>query len=140
KFYMAPGIDNLLGGVRFSLTNDQAIYLHDSPERDRFGDGVRSFSSGCVRVGDSATLASWIMGRQKNWKRTDVIAAMVKGETRIEVLPHPIPFDFIYSTVGMKEDGMLVFKPDIYGEDAKLGQKLGLRVNDVPPPLPKQRR
>ena len=140
KFYMAPGIDNLLGGVRFSLTNDQAIYLHDSPERDRFGDGVRSFSSGCVRVGDSATLASWIMGRQKNWKRTDVIAAMVKGETRIEVLPHPIPVDFIYSTVGMKEDGMLVFKPDIYGEDAKLGQKLGLRVNDVPPPLPKQRR
>ena len=139
KFHMAPGIDNLLGGVRFSLTNDQAIYLHDSPERDRFGAGVRSFSSGCVRVGDSATLASWIMGRQKNWKRTEVIAAMVKGKTRIEVLPNPIPVDFIYSTVGMKEDGTLVFKPDIYGEDVKLGKKLGLDVNDVPPPLPKQR-
>lgn len=139
KFHMAPGIDNLLGGVRFSLTNDQAIYLHDSPERDRFGAGVRSFSSGCVRVGDSATLASWIMGRQKNWKRTEVIAAMVTGKTRIEVLPNPIPVDFIYSTVGMKEDGTLIFKPDIYGEDVKLGQKLGLQVNDVPPPLPKQR-
>ena len=139
KFHMAPGIDNLLGGVRFSLTNDQAIYLHDSPERDRCGAGVRSFSSGCVRVGDSATLASWIMGRQKNWKRTEVIAAMVKGKTRIEVLPNPIPVDFIYSTVGMKEDGTLVFKPDIYGEDVKLGKKLGLDVNDVPPPLPKQR-
>ena len=140
SFRMEPGIDNLLGGVRFSLTNDQAIYLHDSPERDRFGAGVRTFSSGCVRVGDSAALASWIMGRQKNWKRTDVIAAMVKGKTRIEVLPHAIAVDFIYSTVGLREDGTLVFKPDIYGEDAKLGRSLGLNVNDVPPPLPKPRR
>ena len=139
KFVMPPGIDNLLGGVRFSLTNDQAIYLHDSPERHRFGAGVRTFSSGCVRVGDSAALASWIMGRQKNWKRTEVIAAMVKGKTRIEVLPNPIAVDFIYSTVGLQADGTLVFKPDIYGEDAKLGRSLGLDVNDVPPPLPKPR-
>ncbi len=139
KFHMLPGIDNLLGGVRFSLTNDQAIFLHDSPERDRFGDGVRTFSSGCVRVGDSATLAAWIMGRQKNWKRTDVIAAMVSGKTRIEVLPDEIPVDLVYSTVGLTADDGLVFMPDIYGEDAKLAASIGMKVNDVPPPLPKAR-
>ena len=139
RFRMEPGIDNLLGGVRFSLTNDQAIFLHDSPERDRYGAGVRTFSSGCVRVGDSAGLASWIMGRQMNWERKDVIAAMVRGKTRIEVLPDPIAVDFVYSTVGMKDDGALFFKPDIYGEDAKLARRIGLSVNDVPPPIPKPR-
>ena len=140
RFRMKPGIDNLLGGVRFSLTNDFAIYLHDSPERDRYASGVRTFSSGCVRVGDAATLASWIMGRQKNWKRTDVIAAMVKGKTQIEKLPDPIKVDFIYSTVGFSEDGRLMFKPDIYGEDARLARRIGLdQSNDVPPPLPKVR-
>ena len=139
RFHMQPGIDNLLGGVRFSLTNDFAIYLHDSPERDRFGAGVRSFSSGCVRVGDSTALATWIMGRQKNWTRREVIAAMVRGETRIEVLPNPIPVNFIYSTVGFNEEGVLMFKPDIYGEDAKLARSLGFTLNDVPPPLPKRR-
>ncbi len=139
RFRMEPGIDNLLGGVRFSLTNDQAIFLHDSPERDRYGAGVRTFSSGCVRVGDSAGLASWIMGRQMNWERKDVIAAMVRGKTRIKVLPDPIAVDFVYSTVGMKDDGALFFKPDIYGEDAKLARRIGLSVNDVPPPIPKPR-
>jgi murein L,D-transpeptidase YcbB/YkuD len=140
RFRMKPGLDNLLGGVRFSLTNDLAIYLHDSPERDRYSPGVRSFSSGCVRVGDAVALASWIMGDQKNWTRAQVIAAMVKGETRIERLAEPIRVDFIYSTVGLDAQGGLVFKPDIYGDDARLARELGLEPpGDVPPPLPKSR-
>ena len=121
RFRMDPGHpNNQLGGVRFSLTNDQAIYLHDSPDSARYGDGIRSLSSGCVRVGHAHLLALWIMARQKGWTPTEVDHAMRSGQTRTEQLPRPIPVNLVYSTVGINEQGGLYFKPDIYGEDAQL--------------------
>ena len=127
RFRMDPGHpNNQLGGVRFSLTNDQAIFLHDSPESDRYGDGIRSLSSGCVRVGHAHLLALWIMARQKGWTPAEVDHAMRSGQTRTERLPRPIPVNLIYSTVGLNEYGALYFKPDIYGEDARLARFLGL--------------
>ena len=127
QFRMDPGHpNNQLGGVRFSLTNDQAIYLHDSPDSARYGDGIRSLSSGCVRVGHAHLLALWIMAQQKGWTPADVDYAMRSGQTRTERLPRPIPVNLVYSTVGLNEQGGLYFKPDIYGEDAQLARYLGL--------------
>ena len=129
QFRMEPGHpNNQLGGVRFSLTNDQAIFLHDSPDSDRYGDGIRSLSSGCVRVGHAHLLALWIMARQKGWTPADVDYAMQSGQTRTERLPRPIPVNLVYSTVGLNEYGALYFKPDIYGEDAQLARFLGLNL------------
>ena len=129
RFRMSPSHpNNQLGGVRFSLTNDQAIFLHDSPDSARYGDGIRSLSSGCVRVGHAHLLALWIMAQQKAWTPEDVSRAMSSGKTTVERLPRPIPVNMIYSTVGLTEHGRLFFKPDIYGEDAQLARFLGLNL------------
>ena len=56
----------------------------------------------------------------------EVDHAMRSGQTRTERLPRPLPVNLIYSTVGLNEYRALYFKPDIYGEDARLARFLGL--------------
>ena len=126
SLYQPPGLNNLLGGVRFSLTNDFSIYMHDSPNIELFGNSIRAESSGCVRVGDAVELARWIMNAEKGWSEEQTVAAMVRGRTNIQTLSAPIEVEFYYSTAKLNAQGQLVLTPDIYGEDAKLAEQLGI--------------
>jgi murein L,D-transpeptidase YcbB/YkuD len=56
-----PSASSALGLVRFSLTNDFSIFLHDTGSRHLFARAERSMSHGCVRVGDPAALAEFAL-------------------------------------------------------------------------------
>lgn len=125
RFYQPPGPKNALGGVRFSLTNSQGIYLHDTPDRDLFRMHTRSISSGCVRVGDATALALWAL-KGKGWSETRVTDAMLRGKTETVSLGKALPVEFTYYTAYVDDDGRLRFGGDLYGLDRKLAQKMGL--------------
>lgn len=125
-FRQRPGPKNAMGGVRFSLTNPQDIYLHDTPERALFGEKVRMISSGCVRLAEAEKLAAWILASDQGWSRSQVRRAMQSGDTRIQPLKQPVSVDLVYYTALIDAKGGLQLYPDIYGKDAELAAQLGL--------------
>lgn len=122
----APGPDNALGGVRFTLTNDFGIYLHDTPERDLFSRNKRDFSSGCVRVQEAEQLALFALKGDPHWPPDKLRAAMTSGESRIVKLSEPLPVHILYLTAWVDKAGRFQFRDDIYGRDTLLRQALAL--------------
>jgi murein L,D-transpeptidase YcbB/YkuD len=60
-----PGKKNALGALKFNLENDNAIYMHGTPDISLFNKGFRALSSGCIRVADPLALAVWVLNSDK---------------------------------------------------------------------------
>jgi murein L,D-transpeptidase YcbB/YkuD len=121
-----PGPDNALGLVKFMLPNAHDVYLHDTPQKALFQRSRRDFSHGCIRVGDAVALAEFVLAANDGtWDRERILSAMNgnRNNRRID-LRDPIPVYILYTTVGLDDDGRLVFFEDIYGHDAALAQVL----------------
>lgn len=109
-----PGPENSLGRYKFDFPNDFDVYIHDTPSRVLLGLSMRSLSSGCVRVEDSAALARWLMGDMPNVERQLAIDA--NRRTRGIRLPYPVPVNFVYLNAWVgAADGAVQFRRDIYG-------------------------
>lgn len=106
-----PGEGNMMGDVKFMMSDELGIYLHDTPDRDLFGAADRQLSSGCVRLEDANRLSRWLIG-------TEPRSASAAPEQRVD-LPEPVPVFITYLTVAPSERG-LVFRDDVYGRDAVL--------------------
>ncbi len=115
-----PGDRGALGGVRFSLTNDLSIYLHDTPSKSLFSHPTRAYSSGCVRVGRPAELAEFILGPQGSWPMSKIREYMNEGDTRFVKVDDPVPVFLSYITVWVDDDGTLRFQDDFYSYDNEL--------------------
>jgi murein L,D-transpeptidase YcbB/YkuD len=51
-----------MGAIKFMMSNEYGIYLHDTPNKALFSSEGRWVSNGCVRVEDAGRLARWIFG------------------------------------------------------------------------------
>ena len=121
--YKAPSANGPLGGVRFSLTNNIGIFLHDTNQKGYFNRARRHLSSGCVRVGDPAGLAHYLIQGQDDWPMERVQAAMNRGQISWKELPNGgVPVYLSYMTAYVDEDGALQTSHDLYNEDQKLLQ------------------
>ena len=119
------GASNALGGVRFSLTNNQAIYLHDTNAHSLFKKAVRLYSSGCVRVEDAAWLAHWIMEAEKTpMSLSQVKKNMDLSTPKTVKLANPVPVSIAYLTVWVDGSNVLHWEDDVYKHDAKLMKKM----------------
>ncbi len=119
-----PGPRAPLGGVRFSLTNDQFIYLHDTPGKGVFKKNFRAVSSGCVRVGDAPALAQYLL-KQEGWSKEKISSAMTSGDTRYKPLREPVAVSLSYLTAWIDDSGMLQFRSDVYLLDEALIDRMG---------------
>ncbi len=97
-----------MGEMKFEMPNDFGIYLHDSPHKELFSAEERHLSNGCVRLSDYRRFANWVFGRMPQ--------PSSPREQKFD-LPKPVPVYMTYLTVSVAEGG-LVFRPDVYGEDA----------------------
>jgi murein L,D-transpeptidase YcbB/YkuD len=119
-----PGPGSALGLVKFVLSRSAWIYLHGTPAPELFARSRRDFSHGCIRVEDPETLAAWVLREEPGWTPAAIRAAM-NGAQNLEVpLQRPIPVQIGYFTAAVWEDGVLRYSPDVYGQDAALGQAL----------------
>ena len=119
------GPTNSLGLVKFDMRNDQSIYLHDTPAKALFGEDMRQFSHGCVRVQDALGFAALIaadQGVSEEWNR-----ARATGEETFVQLPRAIPVRLLYQTAFL-DGGRIRYRLDAYGWDNEIARRLGLRT------------
>ncbi len=112
-----PGPRNALGLVRIDMPNRDAVFMHDTPSRNQFGGDQRFNSSGCVRVQDVRDLAVWLLEGTGNWSRREIDAGIATGDRKDIRLSRPVPVAWVYMTGYATPDGVIHFRPDVYGID-----------------------
>jgi len=123
-----PGPQNALGRIKFEFPNRYSVYLHDTPARRLFTDPERAQSHGCVRLERPLDLALELLQGDPEWTREAIEQAIREGDTKRIALSEPTAVVITYQTVFVGDDGMVQFRPDIYGLDTKLTLALSQRV------------
>ena len=118
-----PGPNNPLGEVKFLFPNNHSIYLHDSPGKSLFSREKRTFSHGCIRVGDARALAEFVMSSE-GWSNQAVDSAFISRRERWVTLSRSLPVYIVYFTAWVGQDGVLHFRDDVYKRDEKLKAEL----------------
>lgn len=114
QFRQKPGVDNVLGKVKFIFQNSCQIYLHDSIESEVFDANERDLSHGCIRMGEPMKLTNYVLNQDNGWSK-DKIAALFKTEKdKAVVLPKAINFYIVYLTSFVNDDDSVQFRNDIY--------------------------
>lgn len=120
-FVEAPSAQNSLGLVKFILTNDMSIYLHDTPSKHFFEREERALSHGCVRVQSPNQFAYYLLKNEdeKNpWTQERVDEAMHSGRHQNRIsLKKKIKINIIYYTAWVDETKKIIIKSDIYKLD-----------------------
>ena len=128
RFRQRPGAGNSLGLVKFMFPNQYSVYLHDTPADSLFERATRSFSHGCVRVEDPVALAEYLLADRQEWTREKITEAMHAGQEKTVKLKTPIPVYLGYWTAGVRPDGTVQFRKDVYDIDAHLTTRLADRL------------
>jgi len=136
KFRQDPGPQNALGLVRIDMPNQHAVYMHDTPMKQLFGQRSRAFSAGCVRVENVFDLVDWIASYEPGWEPGRAQSIVETGQAFDVTLTRPIPVHFVYITAWAERDGEVEFRPDIYGRDgaADMIAEMDRDPNEPPPP------
>jgi L,D-transpeptidase YcbB len=116
-FRQDPGDQNSMGTIRINMPNPHAVYMHDTPSKNLFGEDMRFHSSGCVRVQNVRELVTWLLRDAQNWPRPQVEAVIKRGERTDAKLAKPIPVYWVYITAWANPDGIVQFRDDVYGSD-----------------------
>lgn len=119
---------NALGRVVIRFANHYAVYLHDTPYQELFDKAQRDFSSGCIRVEEPFELVYRLFNADDDAARAVIDEGVASGETLKIPLPKPVPILLIYWTTDVRDDGRVMFKPDIYGRDAQILARLNVRT------------
>lgn len=117
------GERNALGQIKFVMPNNDAIYMHDTPDRHLFTRGQRAFSSGCIRLERPMELLSAALSGTAGWDRARADRVLASRATTSATLAHSIPVRLHYTTV-IVDGGRVIMRPDIYGLDAQYARAL----------------
>ena len=119
-----PGPHNALGLVKFMFPNEHAVYLHDTPSRDKFSRSARAFSSGCIRVENPFDLAALLLDDQSDWTRPRIDQVVESGKRTSVKLSEPLPILLLYWTAFGDESCTVHFREDLYERDAAVWKAL----------------
>ncbi|MCB2264144.1 MAG: L,D-transpeptidase family protein [Candidatus Thiosymbion ectosymbiont of Robbea hypermnestra] len=126
-----PGPRNALGQIKFMFPNRYAVYLHDTPNRGLFNRSRRLLSSGCVRVERPWRLAELILDDPNRWNRAQFRRIVATQRTRQVRLDEPLTIILAYWTATGDPNGKVLFRQDIYKQDATLLRALDKRSDPV---------
>jgi murein L,D-transpeptidase YcbB/YkuD len=104
-----PGPANSMGRMKFMFPNQQGIWLHDTPEREKIEEASRLSSNGCIRLEDAPRLGRWLFGRPLKPQGA-------RPEQKVP-LPNPVPIYVTYLTA-VPSGTSIVYFDDFYGRDA----------------------
>jgi murein L,D-transpeptidase YcbB/YkuD len=110
-----PGPANSMGKMKFMFPNQQGIWLHDTPEKEKIEDAARLESNGCVRLEDAPRFARWLFyGRPPSPKSA-------RPEQKVD-LPALVPLYITYLTA-VPSGSSIVYFDDFYGKDRSPGPR-----------------
>jgi murein L,D-transpeptidase YcbB/YkuD len=114
-----PGPANSMGKMKFMFPNEQGIWLHDTPEREKIDEAARLQSNGCVRLEDAPRFARWLFnGRPPQTKGA-------RPEQKVN-LPEPVPLYITYLTA-VPSGTSIVYFDDFYGKDRAQARQFAAR-------------
>lgn len=115
RIIQKSGSNNQLGKVKFRLSNQQAIYLHDTPFRQGFNNQQRNLSSGCVRLENAEGLVEKLLEltRYNSDQLNKIYSAQ---EERYLQLNSSVAVYLMYWTV-TSQNGQLNWFTDLYKKD-----------------------
>jgi L,D-transpeptidase YcbB len=128
-----------LGRLKFEMDDRFDVYLHDTPEKWRFGAADRMMSHGCVRVENPRMLASLLLDESPE----DIDRAIDINRTHSRALPKPVPVFVLYRTAVVESADSIAFRGDPYhrddavwahlsrAEQAPLARKTGAHSTDM---------
>jgi murein L,D-transpeptidase YcbB/YkuD len=123
-FTQPPGPDNVLGQIKFNFPNRHAIYMHDTIQPQHFGEAVRTYSHGCIRLREPARLASLLLKEDKGWSAEQVNTMLLTASDAVVGLDRPVPVHLSYFTAVVDEHKTLQTFADVYGVDRQMRQAL----------------
>jgi murein L,D-transpeptidase YcbB/YkuD len=123
-----PGPKSSLGRIKFDLDNPFGVYLHDTPQKSYFSKDKRALSHGCIRLEQPNELAAALLKDDPKWSADGALQdAIATGKTTgIRLKTQPAVY-VAYWTVLPGADGSVGFRPDVYGWDQMLIEKLAGR-------------
>lgn len=116
-----PGPDNALGQLKFNLQDQDAIYMHDTPQKAFFKRSYRALSHGCIRLEHPLDLAGLLLTPHWQGKLPELLA---DTKTATVGLARSVPVYIYYRTAWTETDGTISFRDDIYGSDYRLDDAL----------------
>jgi L,D-transpeptidase YcbB len=119
-----PSDGNALGLVKFMFPNQYNIYLHDTPSKSLFGNEVRAYSHGCIRVADPFDLAYALLALQSSDPEGEFQTHLATGNETTVKLDKAVPVHLVYFTAYPDSKGRIGYRRDVYGRDAALFQAL----------------
>lgn len=125
-----PGPKNPLGDIKFAFPNKDSIYLHHTSSPRLFTRNRRDMSHGCVRVEEPVSLAKFVLQNYPDWGEDRIREAMEKGVSAKLRLREPVRVVIAYNTVSVKNDGVVYFYNDIYGQDKLLSDAIRQSAQD----------
>ncbi len=131
RFRQRPGASNSLGLVKFMFPNQYNVYLHDTPADSLFARATRSFSHGCVRLEQPEKLAQYVLADQPSWTPDRISQAMHSGAETTVKLSRSLPVYLGYWTARVSADGILQFRDDLYGVDARQSAMLAAALDKL---------
>ncbi len=117
RYRQRPGPSNALGLMKLIMPNPYSVYLHDTSNKKLFANSVRTYSHGCVRVGDAIGFAKTLLASDRSSAAVDAI--LDEGKTEALKMRKSIPIYITYFTAEGTEDGGVNFYPDIYRRDGE---------------------
>lgn len=113
---MTPGAHNALGYVKIIFPNLHDVYLHDTNARALFGNDIRAYSHGCMRLDKPIDFSKWLLDRDGQGD-IDVDVFLKTGEYKPIFLHKQVPVFVEYYTVRVDDEGRANFLADIYDLD-----------------------
>lgn len=123
RIVQKTGNHNQLGKAKFRLSNQQAIYLHDTPYRHVFNADNRDLSAGCVRLEGADQLVLAVLNSDKDWTEERINQTYQQGEERYVVIRPTVAVYLMYWSVWTDAAGRLQWREDIYHKDSLLENK-----------------
>jgi murein L,D-transpeptidase YcbB/YkuD len=121
RFKQDPGDFNSLGSIRINFPSAHGVYMHDTPDKNLFGDSSRFHSSGCVRIQNVRELVTWLLTGIPGWSRSEIDEVIRSGERKDAKIVPPVSLHWVYISAWVTPDGVVQFRNDIYNRDG-LGQ------------------
>ena len=84
----------------------------------------RAVSHGCVRLSHGDELAEYLLRNDADWPHDRIRASMDGGRETTLALKEPRPVMIVYFTAWVDGEGLVHFRPDVYGHDATLANEL----------------
>ena len=119
-----PSDGNALGKVKFMFPNVYNIYLHDTPSKSLFDKEVRAFSHGCIRLSDPVDFAYALLAVQSDDPKGVFQTNLDTDKESNVPLDTSVPVHLVYFTAWPSAKGVMTYRRDIYGRDARIFEAL----------------